>query len=458
MTRLRAQDGFAIPVVLGLLLVLLSLGAVVVLEATAANENVQRDTRVKRAVAAAGAGVDAALWRMNTFTDVASDPSLGLSTCLASAAVGSGPAVPGVTVDVAVQVGSGYWCPPVTEELGNGESFTYRVSAIVGVDEDLGTIGPGSSIERTIVSWGTVGAGADQVTRRVAVEARAFNAARLFYDYAVVSEQDLVIGTHDGLSPTTITGGLRTDGDVTLEESAAVCGNIRYRGTIDDQSGGLTCSGAGVTVEQTGENLVLDPVTAPAANDNGAICPLGVLSCSLLGVTWDPTARTLEINGGTLTVVGQVFDLCGLTMRGNAAFEITPPDATKPVIVFLDDCDTNAPQTVLAIGGQARFVTAGLLEFHVEGDDTAAFTEGIAGTPIVAQVYAPRGTVTVTDEVEIVGGIAARSASVSGGASVAQAQVPSVISVDVSPQFRRERFVECTGVVPGATQDPDVAC
>jgi type II secretory pathway pseudopilin PulG len=169
--RLRDQSGFALPLALSILALIGLLTAAAIGFATHNTDRAIRDLRATRALAAADAGVDAALYRMNKAI-VASEIEglLGLpaavlaeTKCL-DISVGQ--------IEVTEPLGTG-WCPASsgTEEVdgpsGAGEiwspaSFSYTAST--GVNIGVATDDPDAElIERKIVSTGTV----DNVSKRV---------------------------------------------------------------------------------------------------------------------------------------------------------------------------------------------------------------------------------------------------------------------------------------------------
>lgn len=121
-----------------------------------------KDVSSKRALQSARAGVRVALYRMNS-AGVDLDQLLRpTQQCLVE--IDDALALAGLSADG--------WCPAVSEDLGTGASYTYRVSAVVTTPplESLLQVGTTSHLlKRTIVATGT----ADGVTRRVLAEVAA---------------------------------------------------------------------------------------------------------------------------------------------------------------------------------------------------------------------------------------------------------------------------------------------
>jgi Tfp pilus assembly protein PilX len=161
------ESGFALPLALSILTIVSLFVAATIGFATHNTDRAQRDRDAARALAAADAGLDAAIYRMNKAV-VASQVEgvLGLPMA-ALAEVGC------VDIDInlaLIQVddlGNG-WCPestssedydgPAATETWTAANGTHQTS--LGIDLDLSAA---SLIERKVVSTGTVG----DVTKRV---------------------------------------------------------------------------------------------------------------------------------------------------------------------------------------------------------------------------------------------------------------------------------------------------
>lgn len=161
--RLRGEArGFALPVVMGMLLLMLIFLATAATRATIGLGVSADDVSSKRAVQTARAGVRVALYRMNSAGLDLDQLLRPTDQCLIQ--TGGALALAGLAADS--------WCPPVTEELGTGASYTYRVSAVltappVGSLLEIGTTN--HVLERRIVATGT----ADGVTRRIMAKVTA---------------------------------------------------------------------------------------------------------------------------------------------------------------------------------------------------------------------------------------------------------------------------------------------
>lgn len=145
--------------VMGAILLLAIFMATAMSRATVGLQVSSRDVAAKRATQTAKAGVRVAAFRANALgLDLSQILSPNATQCVVNV---------GVALNLVGLAGSN-WCAPMTERLGTGAEFTYRVSAVVGGGAlQNGTIN--RLLSRTVVSTGTV----DGVTRRVYAELTA---------------------------------------------------------------------------------------------------------------------------------------------------------------------------------------------------------------------------------------------------------------------------------------------
>jgi hypothetical protein len=176
MTRLRREDGFAIPIAIWMLTLGLLFGGLAMSQALLGFQRSNESWNTTRAHAAAEAAARMAIYRVNT---------LGLNggsvTHLTSTLDWTQCAVQTTASDpVAVAtIGVGKsWCDPVQIDLGGGATATFQLSSIVNCNAEMGwnplptvlSIGTiQDCLKRKIVAIGTAGG----VTRRIYEEARA---------------------------------------------------------------------------------------------------------------------------------------------------------------------------------------------------------------------------------------------------------------------------------------------
>lgn len=179
MRRLRAQDGFAVPIAIWMLTLGLLFGGLAMSQALLGFQRSNESWNTTRAHAAAEAAARMAIYRVNT---------LGLNgasvTHLTSVADWTQCAVQTTAADNSVIVGTATigvgksWCEPVSIDLGGGATGTFQLSSIVNCNAELGwsalpaVLSAGTiqdCLKRKIVATGTAGG----VTRRIYEEARA---------------------------------------------------------------------------------------------------------------------------------------------------------------------------------------------------------------------------------------------------------------------------------------------
>ncbi|MEX2196454.1 MAG: hypothetical protein WD844_14310 [Thermoleophilaceae bacterium] len=120
-----------------------------------------RDVAAKRAVQTAKSGLEVAIYRANGLGLDLNQLLQPTQQCLLSSVSGA--------LGVEGLPGGANWCAAVTEDLGTGAGFSYRVSSVVpslNVVQTLLTRTTSYLLRRRIVSTGTV----DGVTRRVYAE------------------------------------------------------------------------------------------------------------------------------------------------------------------------------------------------------------------------------------------------------------------------------------------------
>lgn len=165
--RMTGQRGFALPAALVVLTVTLMLAAAAGMAAMSATDTANRDVRVKRALAAAEAGLEAAQARTNSLA-IDLDNVLDLNQqCVVS--------TDGV-LSLLIPTAGG-WCNAVTEDLGTGSSYSYQVSPVTNLVPALPPILLGNwngALSRKIVATGKADCpGTKCVQRRLYAEMTA---------------------------------------------------------------------------------------------------------------------------------------------------------------------------------------------------------------------------------------------------------------------------------------------
>lgn len=144
--------------VMGAVLLLTIFMATALSRATVSLDVSSKDVASKRAVQTAKSGIRVAAYRANALGLDLNQLLSPSQQCLVNLG-----GVLGLQA-----LGAGNWCPAVSESLGTGASFSYRVSAVAGG----GALANGlidRTLSRRVVATGTV----DGVTRRVYAELTA---------------------------------------------------------------------------------------------------------------------------------------------------------------------------------------------------------------------------------------------------------------------------------------------
>jgi hypothetical protein len=150
----RDERGFVMGLMVMILALALLLLSVAATQAIRTTDTANRDLNQRQALQAAEAGMDTAMYRADALSvDLRTILNVG-AQCVAE----TGGALSFLPV--------GGWCPAVAENLGNGISYSYRVSPVAHVPSPAGcplialvqcTVN--HSLRRTIVSTGMAGRG-----------------------------------------------------------------------------------------------------------------------------------------------------------------------------------------------------------------------------------------------------------------------------------------------------------
>jgi Tfp pilus assembly protein PilX len=417
---LGGEEGIALPVAVAALMIVGALAGAAATSAVTATRQSSRDGNVKAAVAASDAGLQVGVFRLNKFANILDDTG----QCVV--ANGSG------TLVVEVVQGDG-WCRAQTEDLGQGASFSYRVSARKPV-----TVGGQQVWQRDIVSTGL----ARGVQRRAATTLNAPKGTPLFVA-GVFSDLDL-----NTWNSSQINSNVRSNGNVNLNNSALICGSVMV-GPGKSMSGGPSCGG-GVT--QATEPFVLSTIALPAANDNARID--NGLDPKTGNVAWNAGTRVLTIDGGTLTLRGSSYVFCSLHLTKGARLIIE--DDGTPVKIYIDapeNCSTGdpSPGSVL-MEKKGRIDTLGpasLAQVYMTGSNTIATGldfENNEKEAVEMALYAPRSTFTIRNYGFLIGGVAAKQVSLQNNSEIRYDSSVAGIGSDTVPLqiYSRQSWVECS--------------
>jgi hypothetical protein len=465
--RLSGEHGFVMPtaaIVLGLAILTAGVAAT---QTITAQEGSVHEKYAKRALQAADAGVEAAMYRMNRLGVSRGTEASKCITINAASGEAQKTTVPGGGTYTwngtsAWSGGTVGWCDAVTQQTDDGATYSYRVSAEAVDPTDS------NFLRRMVVSTGTY----QGFSRRVAVALQARRAEPLFTgDFAVFSDRDMTLNSNS-----IVGGNAGSNGNITLDSSATVCAQPPA------PPGGNATPGPGRTVTLL-SNAEVCGSTAPATerydlppvvvdlsvNDNARICAPGGDACTDAGsITWNPTTRRLKLDGNsTITLGGSLYSFCYLELNSNSQIIIPPKPAGSATKIYIDDpanCPAGSPPPTIdsgapnGLGGilmtsNSKIVnqnaSAFALQIYMVGSTTrethARFDSNAEATEVKFAFYAPRSEVTLNSNVTFRGAFAASLLSMDSNAKVIYDEgVEAIQTQAIYPQLRGKRWVECT--------------
>lgn len=388
--RLAGEDGVAVVVGISALAVITLISAALASGSVQLSGTSSQDRDAKRALAAADAGLDAAMFRANKLA-----PSN--LNCL---------------TDVPVPPVGGE-CPPFTQDLGNGASYTYHVTPVLnttdkcaGLPVQAGTSGSLVVVQRCFTSTGTV----NGVSRRVQTRGAAFQGVPLFAVGGMVGLDGVEIG-----NSSTVAGGIGSNGLIKLGNSGVATRAELGPSAPSPQMGGTSTIGTTVRRSSAEGPFVLAPVdvgNSGTVNDNGRITSGQDASRN---VTYNPTTRELTLgNSSTLTLSGGTYNFCKLSATNNAQVSVA---VGATVRIFIDSPDRAgsgcAPGTgTLSAVNSITFANAsGIaenLQIYVYGTSPSNTIDFKNSMIMNGALYAPSSRVVFWNSASITGGLAAK--------------------------------------------------
>jgi Tfp pilus assembly protein PilX len=426
----RPQGGIALPITVSVLLIAGLLAAAAAVAATTSLRQSTRDRSVKRTVEGADAGLEIAANRLNRFATVLTD-SL---PCVVVGGSGT------LTTEAAQNDG---WCRAQTENLDDGSTYTYRVSA-----RQQMSISGANRWVRKIVSTGTV----NGVQRRAftAVSAAVGNPG---FRYGVFSDLDINL-----YNSAYVTATVRTNNDATTSNSAAFCGDVIIGPGHEFNAQGV----CGSTQSKASDTMTLEPVNVPPGNDNLRITN-GTDPRSGT-VTWSSSNRTLTIDGGTLTLRGSNYLFCSLHLT-NGARLIVEDDGT-PVKIYIDapeNCTTGDPSRgSVHFEKKGRIDNAGpaaMAQVWMVGSNTisTSFTfDNNEKQAVKIVIYAPRSNFSMQNYGYLIGAVAAKQVTMRNSTEILYDSSAASVLNTPTQTYTREAWVECRPVATGTA--PDSGC
>ncbi len=425
----RGERGIAVPTALMALIASFGLASVAVMSTVDVQQGTKRDHDSKEAIAAADAGANIALLRMNRFL-----PSLTTAN-------------PCVGPSGESQTPTGGWCPSTATEQVGGASYSYRVSAFT----ESGAI--------EVVSVGSSGA----VSRRVNVSLIAGTPKNIFAKERLIGQDRIEING----TGTRIETDMGTNGDIVTSGSPTICGNDRH-------GVGKTGPTPSCGKQKTEGNQPLPPISPPSniatVNDN---CRLAQNCTDVTHVDtyskkvtqnnpWVGDIRKIDIaSKEQLTMGGSIYWVCQVEIQGKLYMP-----AETAVQIFVDTpehCGLDPGDVQVSIGAQAVVESSsynpdqGLYEIpaiYVLGDG-AVKMDGSPGSTNEVMIYAPYSEVDLGGSANWIGMIAARTLKIHGNPTVKSDPDLKLPEITLASLFQRTRYVECTGAT---ASPPNASC
>jgi Tfp pilus assembly protein PilX len=301
----RSQEGVALPVATAMLLVI-SLFVIAFFSVTLqVNETSVDDRSSKRALAAAEAGLQMALYRLNEIGT--SQPTQCFTTNWTPLVSGQCPAAP-------------------TGQLGNGATYTYYVTPELGAGTCLGVAG--AATDRCITAVGTAGG----VQRRVQVRANTIAGSTSYKSIGLMSKSLMYAG-----NSSKITSEVGANGVVHFGNSAETISNSSA--DID----GAVLHAPGSTYETSGSSQkivggrqsVSTPYEFPDFDP-----PFSTIQTTATNITtanWAKPGYTASTKqwtvSGTQSLAAGTYYFCRLTMGNSAKLTFSNSQQTK---IYID--------------------------------------------------------------------------------------------------------------------------
>jgi hypothetical protein len=429
----REQRGIAVPTALMALVASFALASVAVMSTVDVQQGTKRDHDSKEAIAAADAGANIALLRLNRFL-----PSLSV-------------AHPCIGPSGEYQTASGGWCPSTASDQVGNAAYSYRVSAYTGT----------SPID--VVSVGTSGS----VTRRIDVVLNSVNGKNVFADEKLIGQDEINLkGNFKIETDIGTNGSIYQNGG-----SGTICGDDRHG--IGKQAPTPSCSG-----EIIEENKDLPPVVAPAniaTENSNCLLAQSCTSGPYLGQVdtyskkvsktdpWEATHRQINVGSqATLTMNGNDYWVCKVEL--NPGTIIMSVDAH--VRIFVDTpqhCGLQSGATQVTIGGNSKIVSSaynpsqGLYEIpgiYLLGNGKVVL-DGTAGTTDNLMIYAPESEIEMKGNATWIGMMAGRTLTLNGNPIFKSDSHIKEPEITLAGHFQRTRYVECSGAT---ASPPNASC
>lgn len=425
----RDERGIAVPTALMALVATFAISSVAVMSTVDVQQGTTRDHSSKEAIAAADAGANIALLRLNRYL-----PSLSV-------------AHPCVGPNGEYQTAVSGWCPATTTESVGGATYSYVVSAYAGTGKPLNVVSVGSS---------------GLVKRRVNVALTTNAGKGIFADEKFIGQDEInVKGNFKIEADIGTNGGITQSGG-----SGTICGDERHG--VGKEAPTPSCSGV-----KTEENRELPPIVPPAnlATEN-ANCLLAQKCTSgpYAGQSdtwtkqnpWTSSSRVINVgSNGTLTMNGGDYFICKLEIGPGTVYMSAGAHAR----IFIDTpehCGLASGATQVNIGGNGNLVSSAWNPKQGKYEIPQIFVLGNGAVKIGANsgtnhlmLYAPLSKVDLEGGAEWIGMFAGKSITLNGNPYFRSDPNIKEPNITYAGRFLRSRYVECTGAT---ASPPNASC
>lgn len=426
----RNERGIAVPTALMAVIASFALGSVAVMSTVDVQQGTKRDHDSKEAIAAADAGANIALLRLNRFLPY-------LSTTH-----------PCVGPDGEYQTAAGGWCPSTAAEPVGGATYSYMVSAY------------GASGEIDVVSVGNSGT----VSRRVNVALKTLSGKNVFADERVIGQDEITMEGNPRIET-----DIGTNGSIVNKGSGTICGNDRHG--PGKEAPAPSCDG-----EKSESEKDLPAITPPAniatENDNCRLAQsctgskAGQVDTYSKKVSktnpWDSEHRAINVaSSQTLTLGGSIYFVCELNIQGKLYI---PADATPEIFVDTpENCGLKAGARQVYVGAGAVIESNAYNPAQGKYEVPQIYVLGsgrveLVGTPKSGNevmIYAPYSEIDLGGNAEWNGMIAGKLMKIHGNPVIKSDPNIQPPEITLAGNFERTRYVECVGAT---ASPPDASC
>lgn len=414
-TRAAQESGFALVVAMLVLLILTALALATVSASVSTSSSGTHDESNKAALEAAEAGLRAATYRLNM-------TSPEESKCLSGTSLASAE--------------SEHYCAGVTEQIGNGASFTYRMSEVLKEKEECAGEELKSTstniVQRCVTAEGIVNGVKVRTQERLAAYT---SSESLFQVHGILGLEEMKVTGSVKIPGVAASNGLIDgEGSAAFEKGYELGPSGTFKpvaGKERNKSGVTVCGKGGMLSEPSCETTLSQPFVASlptnhataSNNEDSRIQDKldEVYENTKKAVSYEPTHHELTIGSeGRVTLSGAKYYFCNLKLEKAGKLVIA---ASAKVEIFVDSpedkeaCPSKTGK--FEVLGNAKVEnpsnepTSLLIEMYGKGPFKI---EG--GATIAASVFVPEAEVTINGGTDFTGAVVGRKVHLENGSGI----------------------------------------